>query len=78
MQRAYRYLYRVNLDTGADVLEFTKIATRAEGKVYLVSGDRKLSANSILGVYLAKVAWHEIYIEADYDCYFEFRKFIVE
>ncbi len=78
MNRACRYLYRVNLVTGADVLEFTKIATRAEGKVYLVSGDRRLSANSILGVYLAKVAWDEIYVEADYDCYFEFRKYIVE
>ena len=40
--------------------------------------NRRLSANSILGVYLAKVAWDEIYVEADYDCYFEFRKFIVE
>ncbi|MBR3424360.1 MAG: HPr family phosphocarrier protein [Clostridia bacterium] len=78
MNRAYRYLYRVNLVTGADVLEFTKIASRAEGKVYLVSGDRRLSANSILGVYLAKVAWDEIYVEADYDCYFESRKYIVE
>ena len=78
MNRAYKYLYRVHLVTGADVLEFTKLASRAEGKVYLVSGDRRLSANSILGVYLAKVAWDEIYVEADYDCYFEFRKYIVE
>ena len=78
MTNAFRYLYRVNLVTGADVLEFAKISSRAQGKVYVVSGDRRLSANSVLGVYLAKVAWNEIYIEADYDCYFDFRKFIVE
>ena len=78
MNRAYKYMYRVELVTGSDVLEFAKLASRAEGKVYVVSGDRRLSANSVLGVYLAKVAWNEIYVEADYDCYFDFRKFIVE
>lgn len=78
MNRAYRYLYRVELVTGSDVVEFARTAAKAEGKVYLVSGDKRLNANSILGVYLAKAAWSDVYVEADYDCYFEFRKFIVE
>lgn len=78
MNKAYRYLYRVDLVTGSDVIEFVKIASKAEGKVYLVSGNKRINANSILGVYLAKAAWSNVCVEADYDCYFEFRKFIVE
>ncbi|MBQ7475507.1 MAG: HPr family phosphocarrier protein [Clostridia bacterium] len=78
MRSAYRYLYRVDLVTGSDVIEFARIAARSEGNVWLVNGDKRLNARSILGVYLAKAAWHDVYVEADYDCYFEFRKFIVE
>ncbi len=73
-----RYLYRINLVTGSDVLEFVRIASHIDGKVWVVSGDKRLSAKSILGVHLARMAWNEIYVESETDCFFELRKFIEE
>lgn len=73
-----RYLYRINLVTGSDVLEFVKIASHINGKVWLVSGNKRLSAKSVLGVHLARMAWNEIYVESDTDCFFELRRFIEE
>lgn len=73
-----RYLYRINLVTGSDVLEFVKIASHIDGKVWLVSGNKRLSAKSVLGVHLARMAWNEIYVESDTDCFFELRRFIEE
>ena len=35
-------------------------------------------AKSFLGVHLARMAWNEIYVETDFDCYFDFEKFICE
>lgn len=73
-----RYLYKINLVTGSDVLEFVKIASHIDGKVWLVSGNKRLSAKSVLGVHLARMAWNEIYVESDTDCFFELRRFIEE
>ncbi|MBR5448168.1 MAG: hypothetical protein IKV40_07060 [Clostridia bacterium] len=73
-----KYLYKVELPTGADVIEFNKTATRFPGKVHLVNGSKRLNAKSFLCVHLAKVAWSEIYIESDVDCFKEFRRFIVK
>ncbi len=78
MERCCKYLYKVEISTNADVVEFNRIATRFQGKVYLVNGNRRLNAKSFLGIHLAKMAWSEIYIESDENCYFEFRKFIVK
>ena len=77
MEKA-KYLYRVEIPTGADVIEFNKAATRFPGKVHLVNGSKRLNAKSFLCVHLAKVAWSEIYIESDADCFKEFRRFIVK
>ncbi|MGM9637737.1 MAG: HPr family phosphocarrier protein [Eubacteriales bacterium] len=71
-----KYLYKINLVTGSDVAEFVKIASHIDGKVWLVCGDKRLSAKSILGVHLARMAWNEIYVESENDCFFELRKFI--
>lgn len=73
-----KYLYKINLDTGSDVAKFNRIASRMQGKVTLVSGNKRLNAKSILGVHLARVAWDEIWVESEYDCYFEFRDFMAE
>lgn len=73
-----RYLYKINLVTGSDVNEFVRIASQIEGKVWLVCGNRRLSAKSALGVHLARVAWNEIYVESETNCFFELRKFIEE
>ncbi len=78
MEKVCKYLYKVELVTNSDVLEFNKIATQFKGKVYLVNGNKRLNAKSFLGVHLAKIAWDEIYIESDENCYFDFRKFIAE
>jgi len=78
MERCCKYLYKIELVTNGDVVEFSKVATKFPGKVYLVNGNKRLNAKSFLGVHLAKIAWDEIYIESDENCYFDFRKFIVE
>ncbi len=76
MDRCCKYLYRVELVTNKDVVEFNKIATQFPGRIYIVSGNSRLNAKSFLGVHLAKVAWSDMYIESDENCYFAFRKFI--
>lgn len=77
MERCCKYLYKVELFTTADVMEFNRAAARFSGKLYLVNGNKRLNAKSFLGVHLARMSWDEIYIESDENCYFEFRKFIV-
>lgn len=73
-----KYIYKIELVTGKDVLELTKIASRCDGDVMLVSDSMKLNAKSFLGAHLARMAWDEIYLETDNDHYNEFQKFIVE
>lgn len=73
-----KYLYKINLDTGADVTRFNRICSHMSGKVTLVSGNKRINAKSLLGVTLAKMAWDEIWVEADNDCYFELRDFMAE
>jgi hypothetical protein len=71
-----KYVYKVELVTSSDILEFTRIATKCKGDVTLVNGKHRLNAKSYLGVTLAKISWGEIFVETDFDCYFEFEKFI--
>ena len=71
-----KYLYKIELVTAADVLEFVRIATKCCYPVTLVNGNRRLNAKSILGVSMARAAWDEMYVETDFNCYFEFEKFI--
>jgi hypothetical protein len=74
-----KYLYKIELVTTADVMKFNRIATRCPGSVAIVNGTngkKKLNAKSYLGVHLARMAWNEIYVETDFDSYFEFEKFI--
>ena len=69
MERCCKYLYKIELRTTADVLEFNRAATRIRGKVYLVNGEKKLNAKCFLGVHL--------YVECEENCRYELRKFIV-
>ncbi len=71
-----KYLYKIELVTTSDILEFTRIASKCQGNITLVNGRHRLNAKSFLGVTLAKVSWNEMYVEAEFDCYFEFEKFI--
>ena len=71
-----KYLYKVELITTNDILEFARIASKCPYDVTLVNGKHRLNAKSFLGVTLAKVSWDEIYVDTDHDCYFEFEKFI--
>ena len=71
-----KYLYKIELVTAADVLDFVRIATKCGYPVTLVNGNRRLNAKSILGVSMARAAWDEMYVETDFDCYFEFEKYI--
>jgi hypothetical protein len=71
------YFYRVNLDTVTDVACFHRAATACKGEVYLVGENMKINAKSLLGAHMARVAWDELYVEADFDCYHAFEKFII-
>lgn len=71
-----KYLYKIELVTTRDILEFSRIAAKCPYDVTLVCGRHRLNAKSFLGVTLAKVSWEEIYVETECDSYFEFEKFI--
>jgi len=73
---AGKYLYKVELNTTADITEFVKIASRIPGKVTLISGNVRVNAKSILGVLYAKMKWDDIYVESESDCWYEIRKFM--
>ena len=75
---AGKYLYRIHLDTTADVSEFVRLASKLSGKVTLVCGSKRINAKSIFGVLYAKVAWDDVYVESENDCWWELRKFIEE
>ncbi len=70
------YLYRVVLDTVSDVNEFNRIASSCEGEVFLVGENMKVNAKSLLGTHMARMAWDELFVETDFDCYHIFEKFI--
>lgn len=71
------YLYRIELDTVSDVNEFNRIASTCEGDLFLVGENMKINAKSLLGTHMARVAWNELYLEADFDCYGKFARFIL-
>ena len=72
------YRYRIRLDNVSDMTEFTKAAVRCPSDVYLVNGHHRLNAKSFLSVAFARISWDEITVETDFDCYFEFEKFIAK
>lgn len=71
-----KYIYKIELTTANDVLEFNRIATKCPGNVTLINGKHRLNAKSFLGVHLARMTWNEIFVETDFNCYFDFSKFI--
>ena len=71
-----KYRYRIELVTSKDVTEFNRIATKCPGNVTIVNGKYRLNAKSYLGVHVARMTWNEMYVETDFDSYFEFQKFI--
>ena len=77
VKQTQTYFYRVILDTVTDVTAFHRTAASCKGEVYLVGEDLKISAKSLLGAHLARVAWDKLYVEADFDCYHLFEKIIV-
>ncbi len=77
VKQIQKYVYRIVLDTASDVNAFTAAASLCKGEVYLVGEHMKINAKSLLGVHMARVAWNELYVEADFDCYHVFEKFIL-
>ena len=70
------YRYKIRLDSTADVIAFTKAAARCPEEIWLVNGHHRLSGKSYLSVALARISWDEVWVEAGYDCYFDFERFI--
>lgn len=77
MVSANKFVYKVNIETTADIFEFVRVAVKFDGDVYLVNGKHRLNAKSYLGVALAKMSWDKICVETEKDCYFDFEKFII-
>ena len=73
----HTYQYRIVLDTVSDVNAFNRIASACPGEVFLVGEDMKINAKSLLGAHMARVAWDVLYVEADFDCYSAFERFII-
>jgi hypothetical protein len=71
------YRYRIALETNADVIEFNRLANKVKEDVLLVGEDMILNAKSFIGVHMARIAWDELYVESDADCYHSFEKFII-
>ena len=70
------FRYKIRLESTADVIAFTKQAAKCPRELFLVNGRHRLIAKSYLGVVLARMSWDEVWIESDYDCYFDFERFI--
>ena len=77
LQQSCAYQYRIVLDTVSDVNAFNRIASACPGEVFLVGEDMKINARSLLGAHMARVAWDVLYVEADFDCYNAFERFII-
>ena len=77
LQQKQTYQYRIVLDTVSDVNAFNRIASACPGEVYLVGEDMKINAKSLLGAHMARVAWDVLYVDADFDCYNAFERFII-
>ena len=75
-----KYIYRVEIDTMADVKELVSTATQLKGKIILQSGTKfAVNAKSLLGVILAKkLDWNNLLLVMDNDYYHEFEKFIID
>lgn len=70
------FIYKINISSVTEIFEFVKTAVELPYDVILVNGKHRLNAKSYLSVILAKMSWGEIYIESDFDCYFDLEKFI--
>ena len=69
--------YRIRLETQSDILAFVNIASQMHGKVYLTDGyDFRLNAKSLMGVMYSAAEWEHIYVEAEEECFVEFKQFI--
>ena len=75
-EESKKYLYKIHVDSAADLVKLSQAAARCPYDVTLVSGRHRLNAKSLLGVILAKLSWEDIYVETDTDCYFELEQFI--
>ncbi len=71
-----KYSYKLHLNGLTDLIDFVKTASTCPYDVTLVSGSHRLNGKSFLGVFLAKVSWEDLYVEADRDCYFDLEQFI--
>ena len=76
MTAGNKFIYKVRLDSAADIFNFVKAAAGCPYDVEVVNGRHRLNAKSYMGVMLAKTSWEEIYVTADIDCYFDFEDFI--
>ena len=69
---------KIRLEKMSDVTEFVKIATAAQGDVYLTDKRNfKVNGKSLLGV-MYSLEFEEIWVESETDIYSQISKFITE
>jgi len=69
--------YKIRLETQTDILNFVNIASQMRGNVFLTDGEHfKLNAKSLLGVMYSAAEWENIFVEAEEECFIEFKNFI--
>lgn len=68
---------KIRLDTGADAINFSNIATTLEGKIIITDNNGLcVNAKSILGMLYA-LEFEELWCESEKDIYSHIEKFII-
>jgi hypothetical protein len=67
---------KIELVTMEDANTMVKIASQIEEPVYLVSGDFRVSAKSLLGA-LCSMEWNELWCECETDIFSKIWQFVV-
>ena len=72
------YRYKIELVTATDMKKFVDIASKVDGKVYLIDGTGfKVSGKSLLGA-ACTVEWSSLYCESEKNIYTEIERWCVD
>lgn len=70
--------HKIELVTNADILEFVRIVSRANGYVKLIDGNGFcVNGKSLLGA-MATIEWGSLYCDSENDIYQSIQKFCTE
>lgn len=68
---------KIRLDTGADAIKFSNIASKLPGNIYVLdNAGLRVNAKSVLGM-LYTLEFSELWCESDHDIYSHILDFVV-